>query len=124
MPYKDKNNPKNIAYKKAYYERTKAGRYQRTKHNIYKWRENHPEFYKQLQQEYYKDNHGQILERSKISYQKNIEKRHQAEKKRVADLTDVYMRKHLIKIGYTRQDIRKYPDLIETHRLIIKTKRL
>lgn len=124
MPYKDKNNPKNIAYKKAYYERTKQGRYERIKHNIYKWRERHPEKYKQIKQEYYKDNKHKILERQKISYQKHISKRHASEKRHSEELSDRYIKKHLLKLGYTRKQIRKYPELLETHRILIKTKRL
>lgn len=124
MPYKDPKNPKNIAYKKAYYERTKIGRYQRIKHNIYKWRKSHPDLYDQLKKEYYKDNKRKILERQKESYRKHIKKRHEAEKKRVAELTDVYMRKYLIKVGFTRKQLRKNPELIEMYRaklLLIRT---
>ena len=124
MPYKDKNDPRLIAYKKAYYEKTKANRYSRVKHNIYKWRESNPEKYKIIKQEYYKDNKMQILERQKISYLKHREKRISYEKLSSENLDDRYMKKHLLKIGYTRQDLRKNPELIESHKLIIKTKRL
>lgn len=126
MPYKDNRNPKWLAYRKAYYERTKNSPSRRAscRKATYKWRERHPEFYAELKKEYYNDNREDILKKQKQSYQKNIKKRHAYEKKKVADLTDCYMKKHLLKLGYTRQNIRKYPDLIETHKLIIKTKRL
>lgn len=124
MPYKDPKDPRNIAQRKAYYERTRAGRYERTKHNIYKWRESHPEKYEYLKKEYYADHKNDILERQKKSYYKNIDKRHAAEKKRVEDLTDVYLKKQLIKLGYTRKNIRQNPELIEILRNQTKLKRL
>jgi hypothetical protein len=124
MPYKDKNNPKNIAYKKAYYKKTKAGRYKRIKHNIYKWRENHKDFYKALVKEYYWDNRKEILKKGENYRKENAEMLKLIDRIRTENLDDRYMYKHLIKMGFTRQMIRKNPDLVETYRtklLLVRT---
>lgn len=39
-------------------------------------------------------------------------------------LHDAYMKQHMRKLGYTKQQIIDYPELTETIKLIIKTKRL
>ena len=117
MPWKNKEAEK--AYKKLYYEKTKKGRYERTKHNIYKWREKNTEKFKLLKREYYLDNKEKILEKQKLNYDKANAKSRENTK----NLTDGYIKKHLIKLGFTRQQIRKNPKIIETQRLIILIKR-
>lgn len=124
MPYKDYYNPKNVAYRKAYYERNKERLKENYRRNSKKWRDNNREFCAELHKEYYMDNRDEVLKRQKESYQRHKQKRHETTKKKIADLTDGYMKNYLIKLGYTRKDIRTYPDLIETHRILIKTKRL
>lgn len=39
-------------------------------------------------------------------------------------LHDAYMKQHMRKLGYTKEQIKGYPELTETIKLIIKTKRL
>ena len=106
-------------YRKAYYEANKKGAYQRTKHNIYKWRERHPEKYATIKKEYYLDNKEKILENQK----KNYDKHNKKSRENTKNLTDGYIKKHLLKLGFTRGQIRKNPQMIETQRLIIKIKR-
>ena len=40
------------------------------------------------------------------------------------NLHDAYMKQHLRKLGYTKEQILIYPEITETIKLIIKTKRL
>lgn len=116
MPYKDPKDPRNIAYKKAYYQRTKDGRYQRYKHSLFK---------------YFKTEKGKEARRAsaKKTRDKDIHKSRQRvnliNRRHVKNLEDPYLRSLLKKRhGFTKEDLVDYPEIIETHRLIIKTKRL
>lgn len=122
MPYKDPNDPRRIAQKKAYYQRTKEGRYERYKHNIVKHHKS--EKYKAYVKKRYESNKEVILERQKISYKKHIEKRHAARQKDIDLLSDTYVKNQLVKNGFTFDMIKDNKELIETKRILIKTKRL
>lgn len=123
MPYKDPKNPKNVSYRKRYYEENKdtMWSYERRKESHEKYRKstkgkesnrraraNRIEAFREYNRDYYNENKPILNTKSR---------------KKTELLTDGYMRKHLLKLGYTRQDIKKYPELVETHRLIIKIKR-
>lgn len=115
MPWKDMEAKK--AYNKAYYEKNKKNHYQKTKHNSLKWRsENRLRcnlIAKKSARKYKEKNRNKIR-----SYQRDLSK------KRVNELTEIYLIKQLIKGGWTKEQIRLYPDLIQIKRLIIKMKRL
>lgn len=123
MPWKDK--AKEAAYKKAYYEKRKdIWSYEARKGSAKKWREKNIDKIRAIGKERYWDNKPDELRKAKAWREKNSEYVKSKDHKNTELLTDRYMRKHLLKLGYTRQHIRKHPELIETHRIIIKTKRL
>lgn len=123
MPYKDPKNPKNVAYKKAYYERNKTTiwSYERRKDSCIKWRKNNPkkqtEYARRRRQEFgdYLKAYDKMWRKLNESYVRDCENR------KTILLTDGYMKKHLLKLGYNKEDFTA--DLIEAHRQIIKIKR-
>ena len=121
MAFADKEKEK--AYRRAYYEKTKEGAYERTKHNTMKWRETHKEQFKKITKDYYLDNKQAILEKSKEYRVKNSNLLKEKERLKSQNLTDGYLRKQLIKKGYSRVTIRNHPELIESLRLITLIKR-
>jgi len=124
MPYKDPKDPRNIAQAKAYYERTKEDRYQKYKHNTMKWRAENPEKYKESVIKYRQKTKERRIEKQRTYNELNKENIKASIKKAVKELSDPYMKRYLVKLGYSREDLEKYPQIIETKRMILKTKRL
>lgn len=123
MPYKDPKNPKNVAYRKRYYEENKdtIWSYERRKESCNKWRTKNPDKVRQYNQKrrmelgVYLDAYNRMWRKLNEAYVKDCENR----KTRL--LTDGYMKKHLLKLGYSKEDLTQ--DLLEAHRQIIKIKR-
>lgn len=113
MPWKNKEAEKE--YKRNYHQKMKLDQKYRggRKKNFLKWRKKNKEI---------------VNEINKKSINKNKQKIHSRyivwDRGRTERLTESYMIKHLKKIGYNEPDIKRYPELIQTHRIIIKTKRL
>jgi hypothetical protein len=126
MPYKDPKNPKNIAYKKAYYVANKdtIWAYHNRKSSSDKWRKEN----RGKVQEYARVRRNQkgdtLREKCRVYYNENKTSLQKKSRVKTELLTDGYMRKHLLKHGYSKDDIRKHPEILETYRLIIKMKRL
>lgn len=125
MPYKDPKNPKNISYRKAYYLANKEKYWSYSnparKESCAKWRKNNHE----KQAEYSRKRReeiGDFLNEYNRMWRK-INERYvkDYENKKTRLLTDGYMKKHLLKLGYSEEDFTV--DLIEAHRQIIKIKR-
>lgn len=123
MPYKDPKNPKNIAYKKAYYERNKATiwSYERRKKSSDEWRKNNPEKRREYEHRRRKELGDFLNAYNKMWRKLNESYVKDCENTKTKLLTDAYMKKHLLKLGYNKEDFTT--DLIDTHRQIIKIKR-
>jgi len=119
MPYKDKNDPRNIAYKKAYYERTKQGRYQRNKNAIYKWKEKS----KTHLRKYFLENKEQYKKSSCKYRAANKHILNEKERKHAENLSDKYIIKQLQKMGFDSKLIKKDKELIELFRFKLMIKR-
>jgi hypothetical protein len=81
-----------------------------------------------FKQRYKNENREKVRKEARERYNDNkefLDKQTAEKQKYYADtLHDAYMKQHLRKLGYKKEEITKYPELIETQRLIIKTKRL
>lgn len=86
-----------------------------------RWRERNRTKLREIGKENYWDNKEQRIKSNKEWRKKNGA---EYERKRTESLNDTYIRKNLIKKGWTRKAIRENPDLIEIERTIIKIKRL
>ena len=120
MPYKDKNNPKIIAYKAAYHQRMKDD-------------PNHKAARKRAVRKYQKENRLSINnktrdaytpEKAKASRDRYKETINANFKKKADELSELYMIRQLKKAGWTEQQLKENPEIISTQRIIIKTKRL
>lgn len=122
MPWKNKVAQK--AYAKAYHQKRKDEADYRTyrKSNNKKWRENN----RIVLNEYARKQH--CKPENKVKREKYLKenrlKLNATRRLHNENLTEWYMVKHLKKLGYSEADIKKYPELIKAHRIIIKTKRL
>lgn len=115
MPRKDKEQDR--SYKKAYYERKKAGRYERIKHNSLKWRKEHRlELNKYKRERYTSDN-------AAVNWAKWRTKFNAKSKNEARELTEKYVIKKLKQKGYTEDQIKSCPELINFYRITIKIKR-
>lgn len=85
------------------------------------YRKKHAEKLRALGREQYWDNKEQRIKSNKQWRKKNGA---EYERKRTESLNDTYVKKNLLKKGWTRKAIRENPDLIEIERTIIKIKRL
>lgn len=63
-------------------------------------------------------------EKAKIQWDRNKEKHNAIGRSETELLSEKYIIKQLKKEGFTIEEIRQYPELIDTKRQIIKTKRL
>lgn len=120
MPYKDPKNPKNIAYKKAYYLKRKNEllfREQRKK-AFKKWRQNN----KFKLNKYSRNRYDPI--KDKIRREKIAAIEAKKFKKKVDDLSSQYLIKKLVGAGYTRDNLKKNPEIIDTYKIQLKIKRL
>lgn len=118
MPYKDYNNPKNLAYKKAYYQKNKDWLRVQQKEAKKRWRKRNRTSENKRQSDWWKTKAGVHLK------EKNREQIKAWHKKQSENLTERYIIKQLIKDGWTRLEIKQNPEIIYTKRQILKIKRL
>lgn len=124
MAYKD---PKKAAeYRHQYYlkNKEKIWSYAVRRENHLLYRSKHKEKLSAYAKDRYWDNKDVLNEKGKDWRIKNEAYVKSMDHKKTQELTDGYMRKHLLKLGYTRVQIKRHPELLESHRLIIKIKRL
>lgn len=86
-----------------------------------RWRKKNADKCRDRSLKYYNENKEKMSIACKIWWQQkgNERKRQEAEL-----LVDNYIKRQLSKDGFSRKDISRYPELIETKRIILKTKRL
>ncbi|MCA6445441.1 MAG: hypothetical protein IM600_18585 [Bacteroidetes bacterium] len=81
-----------------------------------------------FKQRYKDENREKVRKQARKRYNDNkdfLAKQTAQKQKYYADtLHDAYMKQHLRKLGYKKEEITKYPEIKETIKLIIKTKRL
>lgn len=123
MAYRDKEKQR-LKHKEYYLKNKELWNYEKRKSSHDKYRKKHSDKLKASGKERYWDNKEKRLQNVKKWRVDNEQYVKTKDKANTEELTDKYMRKHLLKLGYTRFQIRKYPDLLESHRLIIKIKRL
>lgn len=126
MPYKDPKNPKNIEYKKKYYQANKdtIWSYAQRKGSSDKWRRKNKVKVSEYSRKRRKNNRNDLIEKSRRYWNESKETLNKKDRLRTELLTDGYMKKHLRKHGYSPQEIKQHPELTESYRLIIKMKRL
>lgn len=121
MPYKDKNDPRLLAYRRKQYikNKDKFWSYEVRKDSIIKWSKNNPDKVKKINKNCRdrrsEETKNKIKQRAK-TYDCNNMKKHSAE------LSDLYVSRQLVRDGFKKKELT--PELIEVKRLIIKTKRL
>ncbi|HEY3405394.1 MAG TPA: hypothetical protein VGK59_18545 [Ohtaekwangia sp.] len=118
MPWVNKEAEK--AYKAAYYQKHKNSdslKESRRK-SVKKWRSKN----KLKVNKYARDTRDPM--KSKAQWEKHKDKHNSIGRKETEELSEKYIIKQLKKEGFTIEDIRQYPELIDTKKQIIKTKRL
>ena len=120
MPWKNKEAERE--YKRKYHQENKNKPEYRKhmKDNFLKYRENNRLKCNEVARRSHQNNRDTSLkyyEQNKIVLQSRCNLK-------TKKLTEPYMVKHLKKLGYNYNDIKQNPELISTHRIIIKTKRL
>lgn len=118
MPYKDSRNPKLLAYKKAYYLRTKEILRVARKKATIKWRKaNRLKINKYLREKY-------NPEIAKVHNEKHKQKLLATFKEQAKKLDTVYLIRQLKKAGWTIEQLKEHPEIIDIYKLQLKTKRL
>jgi len=79
---------------------------------------------KEYNKKYNQDNKEIIKERERKYNQDNKEHIKERERKYRENLPDAYVKYMLIKQGFTRQDLKDHPEIIEFNRELIRLKRL
>lgn len=120
MPWKNKDRERE--YKKLYHQKMKdVESYRETrKSHCAKWRRKNKLAVLSIEKRNREKNRDKRIEwynKNKIILQGKCNLKTEA-------LTESYMTKHLKKLGYYYDHIKNYPELLQTHRIIIKTKRL
>ncbi len=119
-----KNKESEILYKARYYQENKERLDILNKSRNRDWRIKNTNKLRIISSDYYWDHKESVLKYQKEYRKSNFNQLSKKDKDKTKSLCDGYMRKHLLKLGYTRQQIRKYPELLLTHKFIILTKRL
>mgnify|MGYP000288904371 CR=1 FL=1 len=117
MAFADKE--KERAYKANYYQENKKRLDSLNKSRNKVWREKNKLKLQRIAKEEYWDNKDEILKKQKKYYSRQNARSRENTK----NLTDGYLKKQLLKMGYTRHQLRNEPRIIEVQRLIIKIKR-
>jgi hypothetical protein len=117
MAFADKK--KERVYKAKYYQENKERLDKLNKSRNKAWRVKNAEKLRKIAREEYWDNKDAILKKQKKYYATQNARSREKTKR----LTDEYLRKQLLKIGYTRHQLRQEPRIIEVQRLIILIKR-
>lgn len=86
-----------------------------------RYAERHKDKRRQLSKEYFYANRDKMAEKVKQWW---TERGNERKRKETELLTDDYVIRQLTKDGFTREEISQYPELIETKRILLKTKRL
>ena len=89
-----------------------------------KYRDNNKEKIKEYNKKYRDDNKEIIKERKRKYNQDNKEHIKEHLRKYRENLPDAYVKYVLTKQGFTKQDIKDHPELIEFNRELIRLKRL
>lgn len=119
MPYKDPQDPRIIAYRKAYYERTKNDprRKEWNKTGVKNYRaKNKLKINKYLRENLCKEKIKLKRHRYKDKYNKNY-------RDKTKNLEEVYIIRQLKKENWTTEAIRANPEIISAKRILIKIKR-
>lgn len=118
MAYKDKDLQKKT--RAAYHQKMKSDiEYQTKRRKVYLFYiKRHRLLTNKRARTWVASEKGQICKENYREISKKLEREY------TENLTERYMKKHLKKLGYSTEDIKKYPELIDTYKLIIKTKRL
>jgi hypothetical protein len=129
-----KNYSKSIVYKdyqKKYRQTENRKNYQKNYQKNY--RKKYAEKYKEYNKEYQKtDKFKQYQQSEKYkNYKTSYDKKNEVKKARNIrtfkdreNLSDYYIRNNLKQKGYTPEQIKQHPEILEVQKLIIKTKRL
>lgn len=120
MPYKDSRNPKLLAYKKAYYLKIKGTERQKewNRRGQAKYRKKNRLRLNKYKRDRYRPEHNKKL-RQPHQYKYNAKA-----KERIQNLSQDYIIHLLTSEGWTKEQIKQHPELIDIKRLTIKTKRL
>lgn len=86
-----------------------------------KYEECHKDKRRQRSKDYFYANRDKMIAKVKRWW---TERGNEMKRKETELLTDYYLKKQLKKDGFTREQISQYPELIETKRILLKTKRL
>ena len=89
-----------------------------------KWRKKNNDKLKEGRKLYYLENKNIIDSKNKEYHKNNPHKKNEIANRAVKELSNYYIRTRLRDRGFTNEQINQYPELLESIKLIIKTKRL